>query len=110
MYDQNGVNGSGKWYGVPNYAEYTMVYYNKTLFDEHSVQVPKTLDELPAALETFQSKGLMPFANAGAEYMAQRYLYQLALSKADRDWSIATSGLHRQDRLQGRGVSSCRSS
>ena len=26
--------GSGKWYGVPNYGEYVMVYYNKDLFDE----------------------------------------------------------------------------
>ncbi|MBC7274155.1 MAG: carbohydrate ABC transporter substrate-binding protein, partial [Streptomyces sp.] len=26
VYDENGVMGSGNWYGVPNYAEYTMVF------------------------------------------------------------------------------------
>lgn len=33
-----------------------------------------------------RGEGRHPLANAGAEYMAQQYLYQLALSKADRSW------------------------
>ncbi|MER8005794.1 extracellular solute-binding protein [Streptomyces sp. NPDC094149] len=85
-YDTNGVMGSGKWYGVPNYAEYTMVYYNKDLFKKYGVAEPKTFDELTAAMDKFVAKGVTPLANAGAEYMAQQYLYQLALSKADRSW------------------------
>ena len=86
MYDTNGVMGSGKWYGVPNYAEYTMAYYNKDLFKKYGVAEPKTFDELTAAMDKFVAKGVTPLANAGAEYMAQQYLYQLALSKADRSW------------------------
>ncbi|MEU9392220.1 extracellular solute-binding protein [Streptomyces sp. NPDC048324] len=85
-YDSNGVMGSGKWYGIPNYAEYTMVYYNKDLFKKYGVAEPKTFDELTAAMDKFVAKGVTPLANAGAEYMAQQYLYQLALSKADRSW------------------------
>ncbi|MBC2907263.1 ABC transporter substrate-binding protein [Streptomyces cupreus] len=86
MYDTNGVMGSGKWYGVPNYAEYTMVFYNKDLFAKHKIAEPKTFDELTAAMDQFVEAGVTPLANAGAEYMAQQYLYQLALSKADRSW------------------------
>ncbi|MEV0175413.1 extracellular solute-binding protein [Streptomyces sp. NPDC050803] len=86
MYDTNGVMGSGKWYGVPNYAEYTMVFYNKDLFAKHKIAEPKTFDELTAAMDEFVEAGVTPLANAGAEYMAQQYLYQLALSKADRSW------------------------
>ena len=41
MYDTNGVMGSGKWYGVPNYAEYTMVFYNKDLFKKYGITEPK---------------------------------------------------------------------
>ncbi|WP_458244065.1 ABC transporter substrate-binding protein [Streptomyces sp. MAI_2237] len=85
-YDTNGVMGSGKWYGIPNYAEYTMVYYNKDLFKKYGVAEPKTFDELTAAMDKFVAKGVTPLANAGAEYMAQQYLYQLALSRADRSW------------------------
>jgi raffinose/stachyose/melibiose transport system substrate-binding protein len=85
-YDTNGVMGSGKWYGVPNYAEYTMVFYNKDLFRKYGISEPKTFDELTAAMDAFVKKGVTPLANAGAEYLAQQYLYQLALSKADRSW------------------------
>ncbi|WP_128382320.1 extracellular solute-binding protein [Streptomyces cavernae] len=86
QYDTNGVMGSGNWYGVPNYAEYTMVFYNKDLFEKHGVEEPTTFDELTAAMDTFVDKGVTPLANAGAEYIAHQYLYQLALSKADRSW------------------------
>lgn len=86
QYDTDGVMGSGKWYGVPNYAEYTMVFYNKDLFAEHGIAEPTTLAELTAAMDEFVEAGITPLANAGAEYMAQQYLYQLALSKADRAW------------------------
>lgn len=86
VYDTNGVMGSGKWYGVTDYGEYTMVYYNKALFKKYGIAEPKTFDELTAAMAQFTAKGVTPLANAGAEYMAQQYLYQLALSKADRAW------------------------
>ncbi|SOD77038.1 raffinose/stachyose/melibiose transport system substrate-binding protein [Streptomyces sp. 1222.2] len=85
-YDTDGVMGSGAWYGVPNYAEYTMVFYNKDLFAEHGIEEPTTLAELTAAMDEFVKAGITPLANAGAEYMAQQYLYQLALSRADRAW------------------------
>ncbi|WP_060905412.1 ABC transporter substrate-binding protein [Streptomyces scabiei] len=86
QYDADGVMGSGKWYGVPNYAEYTMVFYNKELFEKHGIAEPTTLAELAAAMDEFVDAGITPLANAGAEYVAQQYLYQLALSKADRAW------------------------
>ncbi|MGW5661903.1 ABC transporter substrate-binding protein [Streptomyces sp. NPDC003758] len=85
-YDANGIMGSGKWYGIPNYAEYTMVFYNKDLFKKYGIAEPKTFDDLTSAMDKFVAKGITPLANAGAEYMAQQYLYQLALSKADRSW------------------------
>lgn len=85
-YDTNGVMGSGKWYGIPDYAEYTMIFYNKDLFEKYGVAEPKTFDELTAAMDAFVAKGVTPLANAGAEYPAQQYVYQLALSKADRSW------------------------
>jgi raffinose/stachyose/melibiose transport system substrate-binding protein len=85
-YDTKGTMGGDKWFGVPNYAEYLQVYYNKDLFEKNNVAVPKTFAEFTAALDAFSKKGVTPLANAGAEYMAQQYLYQLALSKADPNW------------------------
>jgi len=82
----NGVMGSGDWYGIPNYAEYAMVYYNVDLFNKYHVPVPKTFADFTAAMDTFVKNGITPLADAGAEYPAQQYLYDLALSKADPAW------------------------
>jgi raffinose/stachyose/melibiose transport system substrate-binding protein len=85
-YDQRGVMGGGKWYGVPNYAEYVMAYYNKDLFAKYNLQVPTTIEQLESAMGTFKSNGVTPLSVGGAEYPAQQILYLLALSKADRAW------------------------
>jgi raffinose/stachyose/melibiose transport system substrate-binding protein len=85
-YDANGTMGSGKWYGVPNYGEVTAVYYNKDLFKKYDIEVPKTFEDMTAAMDAFAKKGVTPLSSAGAEYPAEHYLYQLALSKADQKW------------------------
>jgi raffinose/stachyose/melibiose transport system substrate-binding protein len=88
-YDARGVMGGDKWYGVPNYGEFVMVYYNKDLFDKHGVKVPGTLAELETAMATFVKAKLPPLSVAGAEYPAQQIFYLLALSKADRKFVTA---------------------
>jgi raffinose/stachyose/melibiose transport system substrate-binding protein len=85
-YDDRGVMGSGKWYGVPNYGEFVTVYYNKDLFAKYGVSVPATLDAFTHAMDTFVAKGITPLGMAGAEYPAGQLYYELALSKADRTW------------------------
>lgn len=83
---EDGVMGSGSWYGVPNYGEFVLVYYNQEMFDEHGVEVPTTLEEFEAAMETFVEAGITPLAVGGAEYPAQQIWYQLALANADREF------------------------
>jgi raffinose/stachyose/melibiose transport system substrate-binding protein len=83
-YDERGVMGSGNWYGVPNYGEYVMVYYNKDQFAANGLQVPTTLDEFTAAMDTFVAAGTTPLCMSGAEYPAGQLWYQLALTQADR--------------------------
>jgi raffinose/stachyose/melibiose transport system substrate-binding protein len=85
-YDERGIMGSGNWYGVPNYGEYVMVYYNQDMFDEHGVEVPNTLEELEAAMDTFVEAGVTPLALGATEYPAQQIWYTLALSQADRSF------------------------
>ncbi|HET9914885.1 MAG TPA: extracellular solute-binding protein [Anaerolineales bacterium] len=82
---ENGVMGSGQWYGVTNYGEFVMVYYNKKLFEEHGVEVPTTLEEFEAVMDKFVAAGLVPIATGASEYPAQQIFYELVLSKADQD-------------------------
>jgi raffinose/stachyose/melibiose transport system substrate-binding protein len=78
--------GSGKWFGVPNYGEYFMVYYNQDVFRKNNLQVPTTLDEFTKVMDAFKAKGVTPLSVGGADYPAQQIFYELALSQADRSF------------------------
>jgi raffinose/stachyose/melibiose transport system substrate-binding protein len=88
-YNQKGVMGSGDWYGIPDYAEYLMVYYNKDMFAKYHMTVPTTFAEFTADMAKFVKAGVTPLANAGNDYAAMQYLYELALSKASPAWVSA---------------------
>jgi raffinose/stachyose/melibiose transport system substrate-binding protein len=85
-YDQRGVMGGDKWYGVPNYGEYVMVYYNKDLFAKYHLQVPTSLAEFESVLATFAQNKITPISMGGAEYPAGQLFYELALAKANRSF------------------------
>lgn len=85
-YDSKGVMGSGSYFGIPNYGEYVEFYYNEDLFKKHGVEVPTTFEELEEAMAAFEAKGVTPLAESAAEYPLGQLWYQLALTKADRDW------------------------
>lgn len=85
-YDEKGIMGSGNWYGVSDYGEFGQVYYNKDMFEQNGVAVPTTMEEFEAALATFTKAGITPLAIAGGEYPLQQLMYNLALTKADREW------------------------
>lgn len=83
---ENGVMGSGPWYGVTNYGEYVMVYYNKDMFAKYGLEVPTTLDEFEAVMDKFVAEGIIPLGTGASEYPAQHIFYELVLSQANRDW------------------------
>ncbi|WP_433795355.1 extracellular solute-binding protein [Actinoplanes sp. CA-252034] len=83
-YDEDGIMGNGKVFGVPNYGEFVTVYYNKKMFDQYKLAVPTSLDEFTKVMDTFVQNKVTPLAVGGAEYPAQQIFYELALSKSDR--------------------------
>ncbi|MEU9298329.1 extracellular solute-binding protein [Streptomyces sp. NPDC048266] len=85
-YDKNGEMGGDKWYGVPNYGEFVLTYYNDDLFKKHGVAKPTDFASFEAALAKFKAAGITPLANAGADHPAGHWLYLLALSQANDTW------------------------
>ena len=85
-YDEDGIMGSGSWFGIPNYGEFVTVYYNKDMFAAAGLEVPTTYDEFVDVLDAFVAQGITPLAEAGAEYPLGQLWYQLALSQADRQF------------------------
>jgi raffinose/stachyose/melibiose transport system substrate-binding protein len=84
-YDEQGLMGSGDWYGVPNYGEFVGVYYNQDMLDQYGLAVPTTFDEFENVLKTFKDNGVTPIATAGSEYPMGQLWYELVLHYADRD-------------------------
>lgn len=85
-YDEDGIMGSGSWYGIPNYGEFVTVYYNEDMFAAAGLEVPTTYDEFVDVLDAFAAQGITPLAEAGAEYPLGQLWYQLALTQADRQF------------------------
>ncbi|MEJ2291565.1 MAG: extracellular solute-binding protein [Deinococcales bacterium] len=74
-----GATFDGKIYAVPiNNVQPVFFYYNKQLFDQYGVSVPKTWDDLMAAVKTFRDAGVAPIALGGAskwpDLMWEEYL------------------------------------
>jgi len=57
----------GRVYGVPFAYQTVQVLYNKRIFSEHGLEVPKTWDEFLVLAGTLQQRGVIPFANGAKD-------------------------------------------
>jgi len=57
----------GKIYGVPFASQSIVIYYNKKLFAQAGVTVPKSWDEFLTVMKTLKDKGILPLANGGKD-------------------------------------------
>ncbi len=63
LMNDKGLNLStfdGKKYAIPLVASGEMFFYNKKIFEENSITVPETYDELLAIVDTLKEKGITP--------------------------------------------------
>ncbi len=104
-YDEDGVMGSGSFYGVPNYGEFVFMYYNQDMFDEYGIEVPTTEAGLEEAMQAFVDNGVTPLTTSAQEYPMGQLWYQLALSQADRDFVNAYQLYTEEVNWQGEEIS-----
>lgn len=73
----DGFTVEGKTYSVPmNLAPTSFIFYNQAIFDKHGVKVPKTWDELKAAIDTFNKNNIIPIALGNkANWFAQSTIF-----------------------------------
>lgn len=82
----------GKLYGLQiwhNSPEYIMVY-NKTLFEELGIEIPKTYDEFATACKKLADEGITPWEIPGAD----GWQHQLAFFQISGSYEEATPGLY----------------
>lgn len=52
----------GKVYALPGISWFEGIYFNKALFEENNIELPKTFDEYIEVCRKFQDLGIMPLA------------------------------------------------
>jgi raffinose/stachyose/melibiose transport system substrate-binding protein len=57
----------GKIYGVPFATQTLVVFYNRKIFRENNLSVPKTWAAFLSVMKTLKDKGITPLANGGKE-------------------------------------------
>lgn len=78
-------------YSVPmNLAPTSFIFYNKLLFDQYKVAVPKTWDELMSAIDTFNKNDIIPIALGNkTNWVAQSTIFStLADRVTGSDWFL----------------------
>ncbi|SFB06157.1 raffinose/stachyose/melibiose transport system substrate-binding protein [Cohnella sp. OV330] len=61
------MTGGKGLYALPLEINIEGFWYNKTLFEQNGIEVPKTWDQLLQAAETLEQAGVQPFAVAGSQ-------------------------------------------
>lgn len=88
-YDEQGLAGSGDWYGIPNIGEYVMFYYNKDLFAQAGItEEPADLAEFEAAMDKLLAAGITPISSSAATSQGFNQMwvwYSLVSAGADRE-------------------------
>jgi raffinose/stachyose/melibiose transport system substrate-binding protein len=71
----------GKTYGIPLGLSAVALFYNKTIFEENGLELPKTYNELLTVVDELNAKGITPITVSGKDrwpvlhwysYLAQR--------------------------------------
>lgn len=69
------VNSDGMLYGIPFRLDCKLFFYNKKIFDENNLEVPKTWDEFINVCETLKAAGITPIGYGNQEpWSASHYI------------------------------------
>lgn len=69
------VNSDGMLYGIPFRLDCKLFFYNKKIFDENNLEVPKTWDEFINVCEILKAAGITPIGYGNQEpWSASHYI------------------------------------
>ena len=79
--------GKDGYYGVPFACFATGIYYNKDIFAENGLEVPKTIGEFEAVCDALLGKGITPFALGGkSNALGGHLLANVAMKRESFDY------------------------
>ncbi len=81
------VDQNGKYYATPT-AELggRAVFYNKDIFNELNLEIPKTFSEFETVLETIHAAGIIPISFAASDPWTCLFHFEPVLAGMSLDW------------------------
>lgn len=74
---KKGATYDNKVYGFPLNIKVFGVFYNKDLFDQYNIGVPKTKDEFAIVAKTLDKNGIIPFATSMKDYWPLGFIFAM---------------------------------
>jgi len=92
----DGFSKDGKLYGLPRGADYMVMYYNKKIFADNGIEVPKTTDDLLAAVKTLRAKKINPIAMNGMDAWTLPIWYEFVAQRQTGDFNTMDEAVARK--------------
>lgn len=89
----NGFSKDGKVYGLPRNTDMMVFYYNKKIFADNGVEVPKTLDDLIALGKKFNGAGIVPCVMDGKDKYPLAIMYSDLVMKTTGDGTLVPKAI-----------------
>ncbi|MCQ6562976.1 extracellular solute-binding protein [Paenibacillus mendelii] len=80
-----GTTAEGKIYNLPFRGSFFTAFYNKDLFDQHSLAVPSNLSELNQLFASLKEKGILPMASSGSPSLPSYFINYLRTNGLKND-------------------------
>ncbi|GIO16745.1 sugar ABC transporter substrate-binding protein [Cohnella xylanilytica] len=91
---ENSTTYNGKVYGINmGKVSFTGLFYNKKIFADNGLQVPKTWDEFTKVVDTLKSKGIAPLGFAGKDIWPFNLAVQGLSATVHKDQAAFIKGL-----------------
>jgi len=89
----DGFSIDGKLYGLPRNSDFWVMYYNKQIFADNGIVVPKTEAELMAAIETLKANKIVPIAMVGRDAWVSGIWFDTQLQRYAGTWDTAKQAM-----------------
>ncbi|MFO7585345.1 MAG: extracellular solute-binding protein [Anaerolineales bacterium] len=79
--------GEGNLYGVPFTSEFVGVYYNREIFEQNGIEIPKTFAEFEAACDALKAAGVTPIVFGSLDGWPTIHIFsEIHYNWVEQDW------------------------
>ncbi|MCD1261160.1 extracellular solute-binding protein [Paenibacillus athensensis] len=91
----DGFSANGKLYGFPRNSDFFVLYYNKKIFADNGIQVPKTTADLKAAIDKLKANKIVPIAMDGQDPWPSGIWFDTLVQRASGTWDVSHKAMDR---------------